>query len=666
MRIGILPNLYPESGGIYQYSHNILRALNAWSENESDDQFVLLSNDNNHDLSSILLKQDRWEIKRIVTGLRPPLRQRVSDGMRRLIGEGLHRDALRWLRRQLFTSRNGLKPKRKFSDPEVIQPRRDLRDCFLSSKLDLLLYTYPTPISFETGLPYVMAVHDLQHRLQPEFPEVSADGEWEYREYLFRNGCRYATLIIADSNVGKEDILNFYGAYGVTADRVKVLPYLPATYLAVDVSETERQRVRAIYDLPDRYLFYPAQFWPHKNHARIVQALGLLKTDYRIDAPIVFCGSLDGEITERTYNEVMSLGSGLGMESEIHYLGYVPDEDMSSLYAGAVALVMPTFFGPTNIPVLEAWALGCPVLTSDIRGIREQVADAALLADPRSVKSIAEGIYRLWTDKNLRRILTDAGRRRLSSYTADDFRSRLVEIVEEAKDRVRSKGIIVAGESIYPHDIEKLVCDHPAVHDGRAVAFGLYNPELETEDIIVVAEAETDEDLKAAVEIERAVRNAIVAELGVTPRAIYLKPPNWIVKSTTGKPARSSTREKILIEQPELVGNEHEHLFEVVNNSVMTRTMEGRINFWNRRAEELYGWKKEEAIGKVSHKLLQTQFPKALEEIESELVRNGRWEGKLVHATRDGRRVVVESRWILHIRGQPGGIVEINTRPIDF
>ena len=92
----------------------------------------------------------------------------------------------------------------------------------------------------------------------------------------------------------------------------------------------------------------------------------------------------------------------------------------------------------------------------------------------------------------------------------------------------------------------------------------------------------------------------------------------------------------------------------------MTRTGDGRINFWNRRAEELYGWRKEEAIGKVSHNLLQTQFPQPLEQIEAELVQTGRWEGKLVHTTRDGGRVVVASRWILDLKEQPGAVVEIN------
>jgi glycosyltransferase involved in cell wall biosynthesis len=305
-------------------------------------------------------------------------------------------------------------------------------------RVELMLYSAHTPLPFEAGVPYVMAIHDLQHRLQPEFPEISANGERESREYYLRNGARYATLLLADSEVGKEDILNFYGPYGVTADRVKVLPYLPAS-LAVDVSESEQQQVQVKYRLTDRYLFYPAQFWPHKNHSRIVQALVLLKQEHRLKIPLVFCGSHTGEIRERAFDEVRFLSSQLGLKKEICYLGYVPDEDMSGIYAGAAALVMPTFFGPTNIPVLEAWAFGCPVLTSDIQGIREQVGDAAVLVNPRSVEAIADGIYRIWTDENLGCMLGERGRQRLATYGPDDYRRRLIEILEEAKTRVRSE-----------------------------------------------------------------------------------------------------------------------------------------------------------------------------------------------------------------------------------
>jgi len=78
------------------------------------------------------------------------------------------------------------------------------------------------------------------------------------------------------------------------------------------------------------------------------------------------------------------------------------------------------------------------VLTSDIRGIREHVGEAALLADPASVEAIAAGLQRLWTDRELGRTLADLGRRRLAAYTPEEYRRRLIAIVEEAKERVRS------------------------------------------------------------------------------------------------------------------------------------------------------------------------------------------------------------------------------------
>jgi acyl-CoA synthetase (AMP-forming)/AMP-acid ligase II len=113
--------------------------------------------------------------------------------------------------------------------------------------------------------------------------------------------------------------------------------------------------------------------------------------------------------------------------------------------------------------------------------------------------------------------------------------------------------IIVAGKNIYPQDIEEIVSRHPAIHDGRVVATGLYNEDQGTEEIIIAAELESPKDENESYEIERAIRNAIVEELGVAPRAIFLKPPAWIVKSTAGKPARSTTREKLLAEHPALM-----------------------------------------------------------------------------------------------------------------
>jgi len=112
--------------------------------------------------------------------------------------------------------------------------------------------------------------------------------------------------------------------------------------------------------------------------------------------------------------------------------------------------------------------------------------------------------------------------------------------------------IIVGGKNIYPQDVEEIASSHRKIHDGRAVAFGVYNSSMGTEEIVVVAEVQELADLEDSAEVDRAIRGAIVAELGVAPRGVYLKPPRWIVKSTAGKPARSATREKFLAEHPEL------------------------------------------------------------------------------------------------------------------
>lgn len=112
--------------------------------------------------------------------------------------------------------------------------------------------------------------------------------------------------------------------------------------------------------------------------------------------------------------------------------------------------------------------------------------------------------------------------------------------------------LIIGGENLYPQDIEEVVSMHPGVHDGRVVAMGIYSPDLGTEEIVIVAEVESEELLAASPEIGAEIRRLVVAGLGVAARAVYLKPPKWIVKSTAGKPARSATRDKLLQEHAEL------------------------------------------------------------------------------------------------------------------
>jgi glycosyltransferase involved in cell wall biosynthesis len=424
MRIGIFPIPSPDIGGIYQYSLTMIEALAALQKEGLPYDFSLLYS--SRKVPPIPSAALAWPL--IPLRQARPFARRVKRILRSMT-IGSH------------TAQFNGAPSAAVSVSDPYSPRfnRPMAERLTELGIELLILPAPSVLSFESGLPYVFAMHDLQHRLQPQFPEVSANGEWDKREYLFRNAARFATLLIADSETGKEDILNCYAAFGVSPDRVKVLPYLPAIQRSPVTSDGDRQRVRDKYHLAERYLFYPAQFWPHKNHIRIVKALGLLRDNHQAEIHVVFCGSHTLQIREETFQQTMQIARELSVDRQVHYLGYVDEQDMPSLYAEARGLVMPTFFGPTNIPVLEAWEFGCPVLTSDIRGIREQVGNAGLLVDPRSVESLAEGMYRLWQDDSLRAKLAELGKHRLQAYSRDDYRKQLSAIIEEAVERVREK-----------------------------------------------------------------------------------------------------------------------------------------------------------------------------------------------------------------------------------
>src|ERR1051326_3324870 len=105
-------------------------------------------------------------------------------------------------------------------------------------------------------------------------------------------------------------------------------------------------------------------------------------------------------------------------------------------------------------------------------------------------------------------------------------------------------------------------------------------------------------------------------------------------------------------------------LIELAPDAILVREIgTGVILFWNRGAQEMYGWQRNEAVGRISHELLETVFPQPIEQIEAELLRFGRWEGELVHTTRDGRQLVVASRWAVQTdeQEQPVAYLEVTT-----
>lgn len=421
MRIGVIASVDAAGGGISQYSTTFILAL---AELGLPDELIILYPEGGRlpqELSALPLQS--IEIPRDRTAV-----AFIGRAAWRFLPHKCRRIACQ------FAYSKGL----EHPVDDRAQQKDELRvdaawaRWFRRQELDLMLYPKPDKRSFLLGIPYVLAVHDLEHRLHPEFPEVSEGGLWEAREYLFSNGIRHAELVLTDSEVGRRQVIECYGGRGVTADKVRPLPFLSASYLRDEVSVDDRQRVRALYGLPKSYLFYPAQFWPHKNHVRLVTAIAALSSD-GLRPHLVLTGSHTHRLREETFRAVMWTAESLNVLDQIVYLGYVPDEDMSGLYAEAECLVMPSLFGPTNIPVVEAFGLGCPVVTSDTPGMREQSGDAAIYVDPLSVDSIAAGIRRILVEPGLPQELVRRGRLRAASYTKADYMARLLDVLNDAK-----------------------------------------------------------------------------------------------------------------------------------------------------------------------------------------------------------------------------------------
>lgn len=425
MNIGIVPNLNASTGGVYQYSLNMIKAISRLIDEGSKDKFIIFSDQNdNSDLKQFMRKN-------------LTISQLNSTGTARKIGKLILNKAFgeeTSFKIWEITKKMGQSPVAVYNGK--IKKKEKLREEILKLQIDLMIYPTSNALSFEIGIPYIFVIHDLQHRLQPEFPEVNADGQDQEREYIFQNGIKYANIVIVDSEVGKEDVLRLYKHTGISKDRIEILPFTPAYYLKSLSSKIRNQQIKFKYKMPSKYIFYPAQFWPHKNHKRIIQALALLHKKYNINIYVVFTGSAMTKLQKETLHECLAEAKKHNLSHLVQNPGYISNEEISYFYAHAQALVMPTFFGPTNIPVLEAWQYGCPVITSDIRGIREQVGTAGLLVDPRSVTDIASAIYAIWTNDKLRKQLCERGKVRLARYTFEDYYKKLKYIIMKAKSSI--------------------------------------------------------------------------------------------------------------------------------------------------------------------------------------------------------------------------------------
>jgi glycosyltransferase involved in cell wall biosynthesis len=383
-RVGLFLGIGPNAGGMFQYAQSLLAALSTYPPAEYQIEVACVGS--------------AWHEK--LAGY--PFRAHQLRG-----GEfGL------FMANAIMAARIPGQLTRAFSrsmNPIAWQLKR--------LRCDVWIFPAQDAIGYQVGVKTISTVHDLMHRYEPRFPEVVRGRRYAIREHRFGNLVAWASGVLVDSEVGRTHVVESY-----RADPEKVYP-LPYVSSFKDSSST--CSAYSGTSVPGKFFLYPAQFWPHKNHATLVAALAIAKAKCP-DIHLVLSGS-----RTREFEKVVSQAAKLGLRENISFPGYVSEKDLEAFYKRARALIMPTFFGPTNIPPLEAMSCGCPVAVSGIYGMPEQCGEAALYFDPRSTEDVATVLERLWMDDGLCAQLAAKGREKMASWGAVQFAARLRQIIDD-------------------------------------------------------------------------------------------------------------------------------------------------------------------------------------------------------------------------------------------
>lgn len=383
----------PEEGGGFSYYRTLIQAIDSYEFQNCEILYVTI-NPNAGGLSKPLLHLDlgeegaqkptRWLPR--FTSYASSLLWRISPRslVKAVSGIWLHYTpgiVRSYLSRVLFGA--------ALSESQVERTSRAIRDLVDKKTIDIIYFPIPMrePIVLNDPrfeVPYIATCWDLGHRSSYAFPELAFNGVWESRENRVRTLYGKSLFIFCESWAGKDDLVNYLG---INPKKVGVIPTFPSSGILLSPSETSHAEAIGAFGLErNRYFLYPAQFWAHKNHYGLITAFRHL-AEQQPDMKLVLTGSEKGNV-----EYIKRLVVSYGLDENVIFAGFVDDSVLGFLYTGATALVMPTMLGPTNMPLLEAMEMRCPVICSDFAGHREMLGEAAIYVNQLNHRELAEAM----------------------------------------------------------------------------------------------------------------------------------------------------------------------------------------------------------------------------------------------------------------------------------
>ena len=288
-----------------------------------------------------------------------------------------------------------------------------------------LLYNPKYSIPLAAGCPSVWVCHGLDWYVMPW---ASRRIDRLSHRFLVPRYASRAAAIIAVSEVTRQHVMQYLR---VPPERVVTV------YSGVDdifrqaPDEGRLRRIREKYSLPERFLLYAGAIYPPKNFTRLVRAYASVGPERGV--PLVVAGGENRFLSDRELKEP----EVLGIADWVRWPGWVEQEDLAGFYALAEALLLPSLFESCGLPVLEAMAAGCPVVTTDRYGTKELAEGAAILVDPESTESIAAGIRLVLDDQQKRAQLIAAGRPRSGEFRWGRCARETMRVLEQVQGERR-------------------------------------------------------------------------------------------------------------------------------------------------------------------------------------------------------------------------------------
>jgi glycosyltransferase involved in cell wall biosynthesis len=264
----------------------------------------------------------------------------------------------------------------------------------------------------------VVTIHDLGFK---RFPETLTVKTKLLLRLNLRKSLKRADLILADSEFTRQEILYFYDC---PPEKIRVL-YSGVEHerYHVNIPAEEITRVKTKQGITGDYILYLGTLEPRKNIERLISAYAQLKQRQPIVPPLIIAGK-KGWLYDGIFEKARSL------TDNIHFTGYIPEEDKPGLLAGALFFCFPSLYEGFGLPPLEAMACGTPVLCSNAASLPEVVGDAGLLVDPFSVEEIADGMERLYTNEILRTDMKQKGITQAARFDWERSSGELFKIYE--------------------------------------------------------------------------------------------------------------------------------------------------------------------------------------------------------------------------------------------